>query len=154
MNRARFILAAALAGASLAGPVLAQTPPAPDLKPILAGRKFTAPIRGQANVDYTKPTTRRDKDMVVTKIVVRNASDAPIPRLAIDETWYDKGGALVTGGKGVINGLLQPGEVKAVQIITPYNVKMAANNFSFAHANGTIKPTLVKALEEPKDEKK
>ena len=152
MNRARFVLAAALVGAGLIGDsVLAQTPQAPPLTPVLAGRKFTPPIKGQALVEYTKPSTRRDKDMVITKILVKNASDAPIARLTVDETWYDKAGGLVTGGKGALNGLLQPGEVKALEIMTPYNAKMSANNFNFAHANGSVKPTLVPKLEEPKE---
>ena len=152
MNRARFVFAAALVGAGLAaGSVLAQTAPqAPPLTPVLAGKKFTPPAKGQALVEYTKPATRRDKDMVITKIVVKNTSEAPIARLTIDETWYDKAGGLVTGGKGMVNGLLQPGEVKAVEIMTPYNAKMSANNFNFAHANGSVKPTLVKSLDEPK----
>ena len=152
MNRARFVFAAAIVGASLVdGSLLAQTPQAPQLTPVLAGKKFTPPVKGQAQVEYTKPVTRRDKDMVVTKITVKNTSDAPIPRLTVDETWYDKAGGLVTGGKGVINGLLQPSEIKTVEIMTPYNPKMAANNFNFAHANGTVKPTLVKSLNEAKE---
>ena len=154
MNRARLVLAAALVGAGLLGDtVLAQTPQAPPLTPVLAGRKFTPPVKGQALVEYTKPSTRRDKDMVITKIVVRNASEAPIARLTVDETWYDKAGALVTGGKGFLNGLLQPGEVKSLEIMTPYNAKMSANNFNFTHANGAVKPTLVKSLEETKETK-
>ena len=154
MNRVHFVLAAALVGAGFVGDsVLAQTPQAPPLTPVLAGRKFTPPIKGQALVEYTKPATRRDKDLVITKIVVKNASDAPIARLTVDETWYDKAGGLVTGGKGALNGLLQPGEVKSLEIMTPYNAKMAANNFNFTHANGAVKPTLVKSLEEPKETK-
>ena len=154
MNRARFVLAAALVGAGLIGDsVLAQTPQAPPLTPVLAGRKFTPPVKGQALVEYTKPTTRRDKDMVITKIVVKNASDAPIARLTVDETWYNKAGGLVSGGKGALNGLLQPGEVKSLEIMTPYNAKMSANNFNFTHANGAVKPMLVKSLEEPKETK-
>ena len=39
MNRARFVFAAALVGASLVdGSVLAQTPQAPPLTPVLAGK--------------------------------------------------------------------------------------------------------------------
>ena len=152
MNRARLVLAAALVGAGLAGDfVLAQTPQAPPLTPVLAGRKFTPPVKGQALVEYTKPSTRRDKDMVITRILVRNASEAPIARLTVDETWYDKAGALVTGGKSFLNGLLQPGEVKPLEIMTPYNAKMSANNFNFTHANGSVKPALVKSLEETKE---
>jgi hypothetical protein len=81
---------------------------------------------------------------------VRNASTAPIARLAVTETWYDKGGAIVAGGKGVINGLLQPGEVQTIVIETPYNKAMSSNNWNFTHANGNVKPAKVKSLDEPK----
>ena len=64
---------------------------------------------------------------------------APLLRLTIDETWYDAGGGLVTGGKGVLNRL-EPGEVGTVKIETPWNPKMKANNYNFTHANGTVKP--------------
>jgi len=132
-----------------ASAALAQSTP-PPMKSVLSGKKFTPPLRGEAIVEFTQPVTKKDlkTNMVITKITVRNASNAPIPRLTIDETWYDKGGALVTGGKGVINGLLQPGEVKTVEIETPYNAKMNSNSWNFSHANGTVKPKKVKSLEE------
>ena len=152
MNRARLLVAATLVGASLVGvdaAVAGQAAAAPDLKPILAGKKFTPPIKGQAEVQFTKPVTKREKDLVITTIQVKNASNAPIPRLTVDETWYDKGGNMIPGGKGVINGLLQPGEVATVRIETAYNAKMSSNNWNFSHANGTVKPKKVKALEEP-----
>jgi len=139
MKRARFFAAATLVGAALAAAAaLAQTPQAPPMTSVLAGKKFTPPLKGPAEVEFTKPETKRDKEMVVTRIKVRNASSAPIARLTIAETWYDKGGATVGGGKGVINGLLQPGEVQTVVIETPYNAKMSANNYNFSHANGTV----------------
>jgi hypothetical protein len=147
MNRARCTFAATLVGVSFIGAaLLAQPPAAPPMTSVLAGKKLTPPIRGQAEVDYTKPVTKRDKDMVVTKIQVKNTSNAPIPRLTITETWYDAGGATVGGGKGAINGLLQPGEVQTITIETPYNAKMKANNYNFSHANGTIKPHRVDKL--------
>ena len=128
--------AATCLGAALAaGPAFAQaTTQAPEMKSVLAGKKFTPPIRGEAIVEFTQPVTKKDlkTNMVITKITVRSASNAPIPRLTIDETWFDKGGALVTGGKGVINGLLQPGEVKTVEIQTPYNPKMNSNSWNFS----------------------
>jgi len=95
--------------------------------------------------------TKREKDMVVTKIQVKNTSNAPIPRLTITETWYDAGGASVGGGKGAINGLLQPGEVQTIVIETPYNAKMKANNYNFSHANGTIKPHKVAKFGDEKE---
>jgi hypothetical protein len=144
MNRARCSFAATLVGVSFVSATLvAQTATAPPMTSVLAGKKLTPPIRGQAEVDYTKPVTKRDKDMVVTKIQVKNTSNAPIPRLTITETWYDAGGATVGGGKGAINGLLQPGEIQTITIETPFNPKMKANNYNFSHANGTIKPHAV-----------
>jgi hypothetical protein len=146
MNRARLTFAATLVGASLVAPaVFAQTPQAPPMTSVLAGKKFTPPFKGQADIDYTKPVTKREKEMVVTTIMVKNNTPAPLLRLTIDETWYDKAGGLVTGGKGVVNRL-EPGEVGTVKIETPFNAKMSANNYNFSHANGTVKPHSVPKL--------
>lgn len=156
------VFVATVVGASLfASPALAQgqpapapapaAPQAPQLTPILAGKNFTPPLRGQADVDFIKPETKRNKDLVVTTIKVKNTSTAPIARLTVSETWYGKDGQVVTGGKGFINGLLKPGDSQAIEIQTPYDSKMSSNNFNFAHANGTVKPHQVKTLEEPKD---
>lgn len=156
MNRARNGVAATLVigllggGAAFAG----QAKPAPpDLKPILAGKKFTPPLKGQADIELVRPTTKREKDMVVTTIEVKNVSNAPIARLTVDETWYDKGGNTIPGGKATLNGLLQPGEVQTLKIETPYNAKMSSNNWNFSHANGPVKPHMVKSLG-GEDEKK
>ena len=132
-----------------------QPPSQPTVKPppmtsVLAGKTFTPPIRGEALVEYSPPQTRREKDLVVTRITVKNASAAPIARLAVEETWYDKANAVITAGKGSITGLLQPGEIQVLVIETPFRQGMNANNFTFTHANGTVKPTRVPKLEAPK----
>ena len=147
MNRARCTFAATLVGVSFVSALLiAQTPTAPPMTSVLAGKKLTPPIRGTADVDYVKPVTTRKGAEVITKIQVKNMSNAPIPRLTITETWYDAGGASVGGGKGAINGLLQPGEVQTIVIETPYNAKMKSNNYNFSHANGQVKPHVVPKL--------
>src|SRR5258708_32153924 len=116
MNRLRYAMAATLVSTGLcASIVLAQAP----TTSVLAGKKFTPPIKGEAQIEFTNPVTKREKDMVVTKIQVKNVSGGPIARLTIDETWYDKAGAVVGGGKGTINGLLQPGEMQTITIETP-----------------------------------
>jgi hypothetical protein len=147
MNRARFFFAAALVGAGLAGPVPAQTPQAPQLTPVLAGRNIKPPFKGNAAVDFSRPVRSRDGDMVVEKIQVKNMTSAPIARLTIDETWYDKGGATIAGGKGMLKGLLQPGEVQTVTVESPFNAKMSANQYRFSHANGGVTPHQVNKLE-------
>ncbi len=85
-----------------------------------------------------------------TRIVVKNVSSGPIARLTITETWYDKAGAVVAGGRGVIPGLLQPDEVQTVVIQTQYNAKMSSNNWNFSHVNGTVVPKRVPKIEIPK----
>jgi hypothetical protein len=144
MKRARLTVAATLVGASFVVSALAQTPP-PPMTSVLAGKKFTPPFKGQAEIDYTKPATKNEKGMVTTTIMVKNNAPGPLLRLTVDETWYDAAGGLVTGGKGVINRL-EPGEVGTVKIETPFNPKMKANNYNFTHANGTIKPHSVPKL--------
>jgi len=156
MNRVRTAAAATLvssimyAGAAFAAQATTTTPAnnAP-LQPVLAGKKIVPPVRGEASVEFTQPVTKaiQGQNKVQTSIKVRNNSASPIARLQITETWYDKGGAIVAGGKGVINGLLQPGEVQTITIETPYNPKMSSNAWNFSHANGTVKTSKVKTLD-------
>jgi len=147
MNRARFVFAAALVGASLVGAsTLAQTPQ--TLTPVLAGKNIKPPFKGNAAIDFAKPSRSREKDMIIEKIQVKNMTNAPIARLTIDETWYDKGGATIGGGKGILKGLLQPGEVQTITVESPYNAKMSANQYRFSHANGGVTPHQVNKFDE------
>jgi hypothetical protein len=155
--RARFALAASIAAAAMFGvELIAQTPAtppaqtAPPMTSVLAGRKLTPPIRGEASLEWVDPKPERKGDMVITRMTVRNAATAPIARLTINETWYNKTGATVTAGRGVINGLLQPGETAVVEIMTPWKEGMSGFQRQYAHANGTIKPVKVNKLEAPK----
>ena len=151
MNRARFAIAAALAAATVAGTsLLAQTAKAPEFKSILANRKVDPPIKGQAEIDYMQPVTKRNGDVVTTTIRVKNTSAAPIARLTIAETWFDKGQTIVAGGQGYLEKMLNPGAVDTVTIQTPWNAKMNGNSWNFTHANGTIKPRRVPALTDSK----
>ncbi len=151
MNRARIgfaatVLAAAfVVGAGVAG---AQ---APKLEPVLAGKKFTPPVKGEAEVEYTTPITKREKDSIVTRITVRNISPAPIARLTITETFYDKAGAVLIAGRSAINGLLQPQEVQTIVIETPFKGGVGGDKLAFRHANGDVKPHKVQKLDAPKE---
>jgi len=162
MKRARLGIAATVAGVvSVSGLALlaqgqpAQSPPpkAPEFKSVLAGKKLTPPVRGDASIDFVKSPTKREGTTLVTRIQVKNTSNAPIARLTIDETWYDKNQNLIPGGKGIINGLLQPGEVQTIEVRTPSNPNMASSMLQFTHANGGIpKPHAVKSLDAPAKE--
>jgi hypothetical protein len=154
MNRARSAVAATVVGVSFAGAIVFAQPPtttAPPMKSVLAGKKFSPPIRGEATIDIVKTPTRREGTTLVTKIVVKNTSNAPIPRLKVAETWFDKDGNMIPGGEAVINGLLQPNEVQTLEIRTPVNLKMAQSQLQFTHANGSVKPKSVKSLDGAKE---
>jgi hypothetical protein len=147
MNRSRIAAVAALVGVSLAGPsLLAQK--APEMKPILAGKKVDPPIKGQAEIEFTQPVTKRNGDVVTTNIKVKNVSQAPIARLSISETWFDKGQAQVATSQGSLDKPLNPGAVETVTIQTPWSAKMNGNSWQFSHANGTIKPKRVPKLDD------
>jgi hypothetical protein len=150
MIRARFVFAATLVGASLAaGSASAQAPVAPDFKPILAGKDFKPPVRGAADVEFTKPVTKRDGDTVIDTITVKNVASQPIARLTVEAIYYDKAGTVIANGKGFINGLLPAGKVETVKVETPFNPKMNSSNYKFTHANGSVTPKRVDKIEDP-----
>ncbi len=143
----RALVGATLAATLVGVTVLAQsTPPVSTsqepLKPILAGRKFTPPVKGDASIDFLAAPTKREgagaTAVLVTKFQVKNTSNAPIARLKIAETWYDAEGGVIPGGEATVNGLLQPGEVQTLEIRTPVNLKMKQSKLQFIHANGGI----------------
>jgi hypothetical protein len=116
-----------------AAPAQATAPAAPA--------KFVPPIRGQAELGFLKPVTKREKNGdVVTVIKVKNLSaSGAIAGLRVDENWYDKTGNPVTGDTFRYRKPLQPGEVIEITLRTPYNKAMDRNSYNFTHANGTIK---------------
>ena len=139
------VIAMLLAGT----PLLAQK--APEMHPLLAGKKVDPPIKGQAEIDFLQPSTKRNGDVVTTTIKVKNTSSAPIAHLTVAETWFDKAQAPVATSQGSLDKPLNPGAVDTVTIQTPWNAKMNGNSWQFSHANGTVKPHSVKSLDAPKE---
>ncbi|HVC18490.1 MAG TPA: hypothetical protein VNE16_00315 [Vicinamibacterales bacterium] len=105
-----------------------------------------APLQGEVPLDYTAPVTRRDKNLVVTTIQVKNVASGAIAGLKVAEYWWDKEGNPVSGGEDRLRKLLMPGETATLSISTAYSPKLDRNKLTFSHANGTINPVLVKEL--------
>lgn len=141
------LLATVFADVGISG----QGAKAPELTPVLAGRKFLPPFKGEAAIEYTAPRTARKGEIVVTSITVRNLMQQPIARLTVNEVWYQKDGSVLTAGRAWINGLLQPQEIQTLEIGTPWKAGMGSFQRRFTHANGDVKLNLVKSLEPPKD---
>ena len=114
MNRARFAIVATLVGASFASAsgsrLLAQK--APEFKSVLAGKKVEPPFKGQADVEYTQPVTKKNGNNVVTTLKVKNLAPAPLARLKVVETWFDKANNIVGAGETTLEKPLAPGAVE------------------------------------------
>jgi hypothetical protein len=131
-----------------AAPAAPPTAPAEQAKPAApaqapppaAPAKFVPPIRGQAELGFMTPVTKREGKEIVTVIKVKNLSaTGSIAGLKVDEYWYDKAGDPVSGDSFRYRKPLLPGEVIDVTLRTPVNPKMDRNSYQFAHANGEIK---------------
>jgi hypothetical protein len=150
MNLQKFALVA-LAGVVLLGTGTAAQAPkpaaaAPAAQAPAAKPKLVAPVRGIAQLGYTKPVVKRGKiggkDFIITTIQVKNMATGAIAGLKVDEFWYDKAGNPVTGDNYRHPRPLQPGEVITITLETPSNPAMNRNQYNFSHANGEIKATL------------
>jgi len=127
-----FATAAAAGQANNAAPSAAPAAEAP--------RRLIAPIRGPAELGFTKPVTKRSGQEITTTIKVKNMSKTnTIVGLKVDEFWYDKAGNPVTGDQYRHKRPLMPEETLDVVLHTPVNPKMDRNQYKFEHANGTIK---------------
>ncbi len=145
LNRALVALSVCAGFAAAASVAAQQAPPTQrePLKPVLTG-KFVPPIRGQAEIQYTRPKTVRKGTQAVTTIMVKNVSDAPIAGLKCSELWYDKQRGLVPGGDPYLHKkLLQPGEVITITLTDDIDSRMDTNQFQFTHANGQVRAKAV-----------
>ena len=115
-----------------------------------AAQKLIAPIRGNAKVEMTKPSTKVSAKEIVTTFLLKNIEAAPIAGLKVEENWYDKAGNPVMGDTFRNLKPLQPGEVITVTFKTPRVPAMQRNQYLFSHANGIIKQQVVPKIDVPK----
>jgi hypothetical protein len=121
----------------------AKPVPAPQAAPA-APAKYVPPIRGEAEVNMTKPMTKRTGTEIITTFKVKNASaTGSIAGLKISEFWYDKGGNPVSGDEFRYRKPLMPGEIIDIELRSPVNPKMASSQYKFEQANGAVKPKVV-----------
>ena len=140
MTRSLCTVLALTGGLLLGGGAASAQAPAP-------AAKLISPVRGEAELGYLKPVTKREGNMIVTTIKVKNLATGPIAGLKVDEFWYDKKGDPVTGSQPFrYRKPLQPGEVITVELKVPTDPRMDRNQYKFEHANGTIKTTKLPKL--------
>ncbi len=117
------------------------TAPAPPAK-----AKWVAPIKGIATVDVVKGQPKRVGEEIVTVLKVKNTSTGSIALFRIDEYWYNKKQEVVSGDTQRWTKPFLPGEVIEMTLRSPVKPDLFQNTYNFGHANGQIKPTVVKAF--------
>ena len=152
MNRQKLMLltvagALAVATASAAAAQAPKPAAAPAQGAPAERARLVAPVRGVAQIGYTKPVVKRGKvggkDFVITTMQIKNMAPRPIAGLMVDDFWYDKGGNPLPSDSYRHPRPLQPNEVITVTLETPADPRMNRNQWQFSHANGEIKPVLV-----------
>ena len=143
----RTVALAAALGFVFAPVAFAQTPaPAAQTAP----RKLISPFRGDATVEFTAPSTKRNGANIVTTMVIKNTSPGPLAGFRLEESWSDATGNLAGGDVYRHPRPFMPGEVIQVKLTTPFNARMQSNSYNFIHANGNVKPRSVPKIDVPK----
>jgi hypothetical protein len=157
MSRWVFTSAVAILVCSIsASPSFAQAKPAPPPAKAVstapttpapaAPAKWVAPVKGLATIDLVEGTRKVVGKEIVTTLKVKNTSTGSINLLKVDQLWYDKKRAVVSSAQFLYRKPFLPGEIVDVELRAPLNGVPDVNQMTFAHANGNVKATKVKAF--------
>ena len=140
-------LAAFLATATASAGFAQTTPASPPAQSGAPARaKWVAPIKGLAEVQIIKSDSKHMGKEIVTNFKIKNMSSGAIALFRIDEYWYSAGAKpqIVTGDTQRYSKPILPGEVVEMSTKSPLKSGAVRSQWSFSHANGKIKPEVVK----------
>ncbi len=149
MNRSVFAPALALLFlTSASASAFAQAQPASPTTPAPAAKaKFVTPLKGVATIEVIQAPSKFVGKEIQTVYKIRNTSSGPIALLKIDEYWYDSGGKLVSSDTKRYKQPFSPGEIIELTTTAPATQGAARSQARFSHANGDVKPKLVKKFQ-------
>ncbi len=144
-----------------AAPMAEEAPPSPEA--VAAANALTSRLansditliptqRGPANISYTRPTTRRRSNFMVTTFRIRNEASNAIAGFQVDEFWFDDDGNTVTGDRARFREPILTGQVIDIELRVPRHAAMSRSNYEFTHQNGGIDAALVEELPDPEVE--
>lgn len=113
------------------------------------GLELVPTQRGLAEIAYTQPVARRERDFIVTSIRIQNLAENAIAGFSVDEYWFDREGNTVTGDQVRFREPLLTGEIRDIELRVPRVRGMDRSNYEFTHQNGDIKATLFDEIEDP-----
>jgi hypothetical protein len=151
MTRSAFFSIAALFVLLTSVPVLAHdqaTPATSAQTPAPAAHaKFVPVVKGVASIEVIQGPSKTVGKDIVTVLKIKNTSTGSIGLLRVDELWYNKDLKHVSGDSQAIKRAIQPGEIVEVTLKSPVVPNLYRSQYSFSHANGTIKAKAVKKFE-------
>ena len=113
------------------------------------GLELVPTQRGLAEIAYTQPQARRERDFIVTSIRIKNLAENAIAGFAVDEYWFDREGNTVTGDQVRFREPILVGAIRDIELRVPRVSGMDRSNYEFTHQNGDIKATLFDEIEDP-----
>ncbi len=113
------------------------------------GLELVPTQRGLAEIAYTQPVARRERDFIVTSIRIQNLAENAIAGFSVDEYWFDREGNTVTGDQVRFREPILTGEIRDIELRVPRVRGMDRSNYEFTHQNGDIKATLFDEIEDP-----
>jgi hypothetical protein len=163
MKRIRFVPAAVLFVSLAAAPAAfaqakapatktgAQAAPAPAAPAAIAAAqapasraKWVKPIKGIASIEVIQGVPKRIGPDIVTVVKVKNTSDGSIGLLKVDEYWYNKKLAVVSGDTQRYPKPFNPGEIIEVTMKSPVKPDLYKSQLAFSHAGGEVRAKGVK----------
>lgn len=122
----------------------APTTPAPA-----APAKFYRPVKGVAKIEVARGPAKRVGPDMVTVLRIKNMSPGRIDLLQIDEYWYDRKLATVSGSSLKWKKLFNPGDVIEVTMKSPHKnlTTLYRSQYTFSHGGGKIDVTEAKKVE-------
>jgi hypothetical protein len=162
MKSLAFACAVIVGLAALSSPALAQikaaqskptqaaatkAAPAPAAAGAAAPARFVKTMKGVATIDMIEGPAKRSATEIVTVLKIKNTSPLAIALFKIDEYWYDKKGAVVTGDSYKNLKPFLPGDVLEVTLKAPIKPDLYQSQYQFSHAGGDVKPSRVKKFE-------
>jgi hypothetical protein len=120
-------------------PAQAQAPATPA--------KWVKPIKGIASIEVIQGVPKRVGGDIVTVLKVKNTSSGSIGLLKVDEYWYNKKLAVVTGDTQRYPRPFNPGDVIELTMKSPVKPDLFKSQYAFSHAGGTVNAKGVKKFE-------
>ncbi|MEP6917916.1 MAG: hypothetical protein ABJC89_19880 [Acidobacteriota bacterium] len=165
MNRIRFALAAVALASFVIAPVASAQSKTPASKPAPAAApgakaapaapaqapatpaKWVKPIKGTASIEVIQGVPKKIGSDMVTVLKVRNMSAGSIGLLKVDEYWYNKKQAVISGDTERYPKPFNPGDVIELTMRSPIKPDLFQSQYAFSHAGGDIKAKPVKKFE-------